>query len=161
MEPHARAGSPDRRRPLGQQGGDDACQHIAAAALGQAGIAGGVHQHVPLRRGRHGPVALQHQHAAMDRGELPGRSHPVAMGQIPADPGKLPVVRRQDGHTAPSLVQHIYMSLQSVYAVGVQNHRLFRMEQQITHQPGHLLVPPHARSQGQGVAVGQLFLDFL
>ena len=89
MEPHADRRRPNGSRPLGQQGGDDPRQHVAAAALGQAGISGGVHQHVPRRGGGEGPVALQHQDTAMRRSKGPGGPQPVAAGEVAADAGEL------------------------------------------------------------------------
>ena len=105
MEPDSHRRSPERVGPLGHQGGDDTGQHIPAAALGQSAATGGVHQNVPLRRRRDGPVALQHQNAAMGHGEVLCRPFPVPTAQIAADPGELHLMGRQDRGPAPAGIQ--------------------------------------------------------
>ena len=59
---------------------------------------------------------------------------------------------RQDGNAAPPGIQYIHMPRQSVYAVGVQYHGLFRFRQQLQYQPGHLLSLSQSRPQGQHMA---------
>ena len=93
-------------------------------------LAGGVHQHVPLRRGRHRPVPLQHQHAAVGHGKVPAPPSPGRRAcRSPPMPGKLHVMGRQDCDAPPAGVQYIHMPGKGVYAVGVQHHRLLRLQQ--------------------------------
>ena len=158
MEPHACGSRLDRPDSLSQQGCNDTGEDIAAAALGKAAAAGGIHQDVALRPGGNGPVAFQHQHAAVGHGKVPGRFHPVPVAQIAADAAKLHVVGRQNCDPAPAGIQNIYMPGEGVYAVGVQHHRLFCF-QQLPHQPGRTLAAAQAGAQGQHVAAGQLFQD--
>ncbi|CAN3976652.1 O-acetyl-ADP-ribose deacetylase, partial [Dysosmobacter welbionis] len=161
VEPHADRRRPNGSRPLGQQGGDNPRQHVAAAALGQAGISGGVHQHVPRRGGGEGPVALQHQDTAMGRSKGPGGPQPVAAGEVAADAGELPVVGRQHRDPVSPGVQYIYMSPQGVYAVGVQHHRLLDLLQQIQHQLRDAISPAQSRAQSHCVTAGSPLQDFL
>ena len=97
----------------------------------------------------------------MSRRKVPGRFDSVPAGQVSANAGKFPVVRRQDSDTAPPGIQHIYMSLQGVYAVGVQHHRLFRLTQQFADQPGHPVAPAQAGAKCQHITGIQLIQNSL
>ena len=76
-----------------------------AGTAGKTAAAGGVHQNVPLRRRRDGPVALQHQNAAMGHGEVLCRPFPVPTAQIAADPSELHLMGRQNRGPAPAGIQ--------------------------------------------------------
>ena len=64
---------------------------------------------------------------------------------------------RQNGNTVPAGVQYIYMSLQRIYAVGVQNNGFFHCFENITHQTRQVFGTSQSRSQCQSVTVFHLF----
>ena len=97
----------------------------------------------------------------MGRSKGPGGPQPVAAGEVAADAGELPVVGRQHRDPVSPGVQYIYMSLQGVYAVGVQHHRLLDLLQQIQHQLRDAISPAQSRAKSHCVTAGSPLQDFL
>ncbi len=75
-------------------------QHVPAAPLGHARVAGGVDEGPPIREGGDGTVPLQDQDTAVGPGKVPGRPQPVRPGHCPGQAGKLPVVGGEHGQSA-------------------------------------------------------------
>ena len=144
--------------PLGQQGGNDRrsarrrCRPWPGRSCRWCSPA-----RSPSGDGGDGPVALQHQNAAVGRGEGPGRpsAGPRRLRSPPIRANST-VVGRQHRGPAPAGIQYIYMPGQGVYAVGVQHQRLLRFSAASQHQVRDSLpAAAQPRPQRQRIAAVQ------
>ena len=153
MEPDRAGGGIVGRQAAGQQGRRHTSQHIAAAAPGEARVAGGVDADPPIRPGDHGPRSLPHP----ARGPLgsipPGDTLPVGLDRLhrkPGQPGHLARVGRQDQlfGRAGQLLAPIHEAGGGVQAVGIQHRTARKTGEQLLHQ--------RPRLGGAGAALGQI-----
>ena len=142
---------------LAQQGGNHPRQHVPGAALGHAGVAGGVDTGGAVGGGGDGALALEDQHAAVVPGKIPGGGEPVLHRQsAPRQPGKFPLVGCEDGGGLPP-VQYIYMPRQGVYAIGVQHHGNFQIGQQGQDKLLRLRGPPQSGADESRITAPRFF----
>ena len=86
--------------PLGQQGPDDAREHVPGAGGRQPGIAGGVQPHPPVGVGHGGGRALEQHDRPDGLGEAAGGGDAVGPGRVARQAGELAVVGREHGRGA-------------------------------------------------------------
>ena len=143
-------------QPLTQQGHQNAGQHISAAANGHSGVSGRI-PILPDAVGDAGPVALQQHNAAAFQSSRPGRGHTVLPHRA-EQPGKLPVMGRQDGGRLSS-AQYIHMRDKQRYAVGVHHHRAGGVGQHGFQDRKAPLPQTQPRTDEHRVHSGNLFQD--
>ena len=140
---------------LGQKGPRHARQHVAAAALGHAGVAGGVHGAAAVRGGDHRGGPLQRHHGAGFLGLLPGGAQPVGLDfrdGVIAQPGHLPGVRGEhQGDFQPLQIPRV--AAEEVDGVSVGHQGPLAVGE---HQRAHQLRPlPQAAAHDAGGALAQ------
>ena len=144
MQPGPGVGGLEGLQALGQQGADDAGQHVAGAGRGQLGRPLHDHPRLPRGRGDDGRRALEQHHLAG------GRRRPARGGQMahapasatgsPSSAANSPSVRRQ--HQARPAPQRPGLPGEGEQPVGVEHsgHRALQHH------------PPHGRHRGRVAA---------
>ena len=161
MEPNRRRHRLLGRDALPQQGEDHPCQHITAAPFGHARVAGGVEEGIPIGEGCDGPVAFQHQDAAVLLGKRQGGRLPVGANGLPLpQPEKFPVVRGHHRQPAASGVQNIYMLCYGVYAVCIQDQRSGDLRHQMAGAHVRGPASPQPRTNENAVTLVHLLQEF-
>ena len=153
MEPDRAGGGIVGRQAAGQQRRRHTGQHIAAAAPGEARVAGGVDTDPPIRPGDHGPRSLQHHDRVPLGGIPPGDALPISLDRLhrkPGQPGHLARVGCQDQlfGRAGQFLAPIHEAGGGVQAVGVQHRTARKTGEQLLHQ--------RPRLGGAGAALGQI-----
>ena len=111
---------------LRDPGGNRARQHVAGAARRHAGIAAGVDERLPRRRGDDRPVALQDDKNVVVGGEVARdveASGLHVLGREPGQPRHLARMRRDDDGDVVAALQPIDVAGKGVEAVGVDHER--------------------------------------
>ena len=152
MDPGGAGSGLQRRQTLAQEGNQEPCQYIAAAAGGHAGVAGAI-LISPGSIGHHSPVTLQEDHRPQRLGQSRRRGHPIRSHR-PSQAAKLPIVGRENGGSPPRL-EGVRRPLQHVQPVGIQDHWAPGLPQhRLRHRPDPGR-PAQARAHQTGVTVRQ------